>query len=210
MDTRQHTERKFWDRMARYYDPFIHRAMNDTYAGILKNIADDLEPSQRVLEIGTGTGIIPFAVCGRVSSITGTDISPEMIGVAREKLARSGIGNIEFSVQDSYALEYPDGHFDAVIASNILHLLVEPVKAVGEALRVLNKNGILIAPTFCAGETIRSRIVSRVMELSGFRIMSKWSIGGFTAFLEANGLRILKEIEIKGKMPLAYVVGEKK
>ena len=128
MDNRQKKERRFWDRFANYYDSFINKVFKKSYLSILENIESDLNSSQNVLEIGTGTGIIPFSICSKVSSIVATDISPKMIHIASKKLTKAKIHNIDFQIQDSYNLTFPDKSFDMVIASNLLHLLYEPEK----------------------------------------------------------------------------------
>ncbi|MBT3382552.1 MAG: class I SAM-dependent methyltransferase [Prolixibacteraceae bacterium] len=126
MDNRQNNERRFWDRFANYYDSFIDKVFKKTYKTILENIDSELNLNQNVLEVGTGTGIIPFSIYSKVSSIIATDISPEMVRIANRKLIKSNIKNIDFQIQDSYNLKFPDKSFDIVIASNLLHLLYEP------------------------------------------------------------------------------------
>ena len=126
MDNRQNNERRFWDRFANYYDSFIDKVFKKTYKTILENIDSELNLNQNVLEVGTGTGIIPFSIYSKVSSIIATDISPEMVRIANRKLIKSNIKKIDFQIQDSYNLKFPDKSFDIVIASNLLHLLYEP------------------------------------------------------------------------------------
>lgn len=210
MNSRQDKERRFWDRFASYYDSFIDKVFRKTYKAILENIDSDLTISHTVLELGTGTGIIPFAIYSKVSSIVATDISPVMVRVANEKLAKSKIKNIEFQVQDSYNLAYPDKSFDVVIASNLLHLLYEPEKPIQEIKRVMKDNGIFIAPTLCVGENTRSKIIATIVgSLSGFRVVNKWSFNDFKSMLTSNGLVIDKALRIDDKLLTAYVVMKK-
>ena len=89
MNNRQNKERRFWDRFANYYDTFIDKVFRKTYQTILKNLDSDLNLSHHVLEIGTGTGIIPFSIYSKVSSIIATDISPQMVRIANQKLKTS-------------------------------------------------------------------------------------------------------------------------
>lgn len=210
MNNRQEKERRFWDRFASYYDSFIDKVFRKTYKAILENIESDLTISHTVLELGTGTGIIPFSIYSKVSSIVATDISPVMVRVANEKLAKSKIKNIEFQVQDSYNLASPDKSFDVVIASNLLHLLYEPEKPIQEIKRVMKDNGIFIAPTLCVGENTRSKIIATIIgSLSGFKVVNKWSFNDFKSMLTSNGLVIDKALRIEGKLLTAYVVMKK-
>ncbi len=210
MNNRQHKERKFWDKFAGNYDKFIKKTVDKTYQSVLSNIESELEISNTVLEIGTGTGIISFAICSKVASIVATDISPAMLKIATQKQEETNIRNIDFQIQDSYQLTFPDNTFDVVIASNLLHLLYEPEKPISEVKRVLKDNGIFIAPTFCAGENVKSKMIANIAGFfSGFRIVNKWTINDYKKILTTNGFSINKAIRIDGRFPMAYVVSKK-
>ena len=207
MDIRQKKERKFWDGFANTYDSFINRVFSKTYDSILANLNSDLNSAHNVLDIGTGTGVIPFNICSKVSSVVGIDISPEMIGVANQKQKKLNIRNVNFQVQDSYSLTFPDKSFDVVIASNLLHLLYEPDKALKEVKRVMKDNGIFIAPTLCAGENAGKRITAVITgALFGFMVVHKWSINEFKDMLKENGFVESRTVIVEGKIPLAYIV----
>jgi ubiquinone/menaquinone biosynthesis C-methylase UbiE len=210
MDNRQNKERRFWDKFANIYDSFINVIFSTTYKSILDNLNSDLNATHNVLDIGTGTGIIPFSICMKVSSVIATDISPEMIRNANQKQKKLNIQNIDFQVQDSYNITFPDKTFDIVIASNLLHILYEPDKPINEVKRVMKDNGIFIAPTLCVGENRKSRIIAGIVgTLSGFRVVNKWSINEFKTMLIKNGFIIKKTVIVDGRFPLVYIVLEK-
>ena len=207
MDNRQKKESRFWERFAGYYDTFINKVFSKSYASILENIGPDLNINHDVLELGSGTGIIPFSICSKVSSIVATDISPKMIHTANQKLLKTKIQNIDFQIQDSYNLTLHDKSFDIVIAANLLHLLYEPEKPLKEVRRVMREDGIFIAPTLCAGENRKSKIIASVIgTLSGFKVVNKWSINEFKNMLINNGFIITRTVIIYDKIPLAYIV----
>ena len=207
MNNRQNKERKFWDKFATNYDSFIKNTVDQTYKTVLANMESELDINKTVLEIGTGTGIISFSICSKVSSIVATDISPEMIRVSNQKQKDLNIKNIDFQIQDSYNLTFPDKSFDIVIASNLFHLLYEPEKPISEVKRVLKDNGVFIAPTFCVGENIKSWIITTIAGLfSGFKIINKWSIHDFKSMLTNSGFTIDKAVRIDGRFPMAYIV----
>lgn len=211
MNKIQKKERRFWDRFAKFYDFFIDKVFRETYATILKNIDSELDLSQKVLEIGTGTGIIPFSICSKVSSVIATDPSPEMVRIANKKLSKTEISNIDFQIQDSQNLKFQNSSFDLVIASNLFHLISEPEKLINEIKRVMKDNGILIAPTLCVGENSRSKFIAKLMgSMSGFKIVNQWSYIDFISMLQKNGLVICKDLRIEGKILTAYVVMNKK
>jgi ubiquinone/menaquinone biosynthesis C-methylase UbiE len=130
-----------------------------------------------------------------------------MIQIANHKLIKAQIQNIDFQIQDSYNLAFADKSFDMVIASNLLHLLFEPEKPLKEVKRVMREDGIFIAPTLCAGENFKSKIVANIIGfLSGFKVVNKWSINEFKNLLIENGFIITRTVIIYDKIPLAYIV----
>ena len=86
-------------------------------------------------------------------------------------------------------------------------LLYATEKPINEVKRVMKDNGIFIAPTFCVGENIKSKIITTIAGiLSGFKIINKWSINDFKTLLIQNGFKIIKEINVDGRFPLVYIV----
>lgn len=150
---RQHTERKFWDKFARKYDRSMARvkSINPTYDLLIRKIKTYLDSSKDVLEVAAGTGAISFEIASFVNNVCACDLSPEMIKIAEEKLKRLNVPNIEFSVQDAYNLEYECESFDVVIASNALHVMMNPEMALASIRTILKPDGVFIAPTYCHG-----------------------------------------------------------
>lgn len=70
---------------------------------------------QRVLDIGTGTGVLPRNMYRFGAKWTGTDISPEQIEQAR-LLSEQGSMNIEYFAVPTEELDFPDGSFDVITA----------------------------------------------------------------------------------------------
>ena len=56
--------------------------------------------------------------------------------------------NITFTKADITALAFPDCSFDKVVAGNVIHLLDNPLTALGELNRVCKDGGMLIFPTY--------------------------------------------------------------
>ncbi len=101
-----------------------------------------LKLGEKVLDVGCGTGgvTIPAKIrVGMNGSATGIDPAPEMIAVARRKAKRAGI-EIDFRIGMIESLPYPDGTFDAVTSSLMMHHLPEQVqvKGLAEILLFLN------------------------------------------------------------------------
>lgn len=95
-----------------------------------------------VLEVGIGTG----ASLGQYragASITGIDLSPQMLTVAARN-AR-GLGRqVDLLGMDAQALDFPDRTFDAVVFNLCLCTIPDPALAVHEALRVARPGARMI------------------------------------------------------------------
>ncbi len=155
---RQRKERTLWDKQAAGYDGRTLQMFEEAYAQSIDRTRAALAPGDRVLEIGCGTGIIALGVAPEVMSVTGTDISPEMIAVARKKAETQGADNVIFHVADGYDLPFEDASFDAVLIFNTLHVVKEPETLLSEARRLLKPGGPLITATDCYAEPVPLRI----------------------------------------------------
>ena len=78
-----------------------------------------LKPGDAVLDVacGTGPGILEAApAVGESGRVLGVDYAEQMLAIAREKVARLGLGNVELRAADITALELEEGSFDAVLS----------------------------------------------------------------------------------------------
>lgn len=210
MKNRLKKEAYFWNSFSDKYDSFIQKNFGQTYDQIFQKLSCDISKTDEILEIATGTGLVAFEISNKVKQINAVDVSPEMILKAKEKQLELKLNNINFEVGDICNLQFKDSVFDLVIASNVMHLLYEPQKALFEINRVLKTNGKAILPTFCHGENLKSLILSKLASLVGFKAQNRWSINEFNDFIEKNGFKKIRSETIQGKIPLNYLVMEKK
>lgn len=106
----------------------------------------------RLLDIGTGTGRVLELLAGQADSAMGIDRSPEMLRLARGKLAGSGNQSAEVRQADMGALPFADGSFDTVTLHHVLHFADEPAAVVAEAARLLAPGGRLLVADYAAHE----------------------------------------------------------
>lgn len=97
----------------------------------------------RVLEIGCGRGVGTKIIFERfgAAKITAFDLDPDMIALARSRLAQYSSDRLNLFVGDAAAIEAEDGSFDAVFDFAIIHHIPEWRKAVSEVARVLRPGG---------------------------------------------------------------------
>lgn len=97
-----------------------------------------------VLDAGTAAGALAEELLGRGADVTGIDISPSMIEVARSRCGGRG----RFLIADlGHRLRFDDNSFDGVVASLVLHYLQDWRPVLTEFARVLRPEGWLIIST---------------------------------------------------------------
>lgn len=99
-------------------------------------------PGGKVLDLGCGTGVVALALARRGFDVVGVDHSPEMLALARQKLAGAGL-RAELETGDVRSLRFGDGEFDCVTIQGLLHHLEELDPCLREATRVLRPGGFL-------------------------------------------------------------------
>ena len=100
----------------------------------------------RVLDVGTGTALIPIEFCRRpvTASVWALDLAVEMLKLAERNVRDAGLhGRILLEHTDAKGLPYDDGEFDWVVSNSIIHHIPEPVDSLSEMLRVLRPGGLL-------------------------------------------------------------------
>ncbi len=98
-----------------------------------------------VLEIGPGPGYVGLEWLKRCpeSTVTGCEISPEMIKMARKSSAEYGLAEkTNYIESNCTSMPFPDASFDAVISNGSLHEWENPVRAFNEIYRVLKPGGL--------------------------------------------------------------------
>src|SRR5687768_7298318 len=135
----------------------LHVAESEVEASIGRALDD--APIGRLIDIGTGTGRM-IELFGRAASQSlGIDRSPEMLRLARVKLAQAGLDAVELRQGDMYSLPLPSGAAETVIIHQVLHYAQNPAAAVSEAARLLTPGGRLLIVDFAPHEReeLRSR-----------------------------------------------------
>jgi len=200
--------KNFWNRYAKLYDFEINRFSGKAYKQMYRLMAGVLSSDLDVLEVATGTGLIAVNIAAHARHLEATDFSPKMISKAKKKKAP---GNVHFSVEDATKLSFEDASFDAVIISNALHIMPDPVKTLLEISRVLKPNGLLIAPNYSHGHLSEStwNLNAKVLKLIGFETYSKWTPEEYAAFIRQNGFRVEKWQVLKAAFPLVYLEARK-
>lgn len=102
-----------------------------------------IRPGMRAVDMGTGCGLMAFALARRGLDVTGLDHAGSMIEEADRIASDIGL-DVEFRVCDSHDTGLPDQSVDVVTAKDALWLLEDPVAAYQEWMRILVPGGTLI------------------------------------------------------------------
>jgi SAM-dependent methyltransferase len=102
---------------------------------------------QRVLDVACGTGVVSVTAARAGAQVTGLDLTPELLQVAREN-ARIADLPIAWHEGDAEALPFESGHFDVVV-SQFGHIFApRPDVVIGEMLRVVKPGGTIAFSTW--------------------------------------------------------------
>jgi len=139
-ETPTEQQRRIWDKSAPSYDrqlDLVERLMRDDGRVWVGERA-----TGRVLEVAIGTGrSLPFYTVA--SSLTGVDLSPEMLAIARTRASERGLP-VDLLEGDAEALPFEDVAFDSVVCTLSLCTIPDPAAAVAEMKRVLVPGGRLL------------------------------------------------------------------
>lgn len=161
---------RFWDRIARKYatDPIADVA---GYEATLQRVKSLLSLDHSVMEIGCGTGSTALRLAPFTRSLLATDVSTEMIAIAREKLASQAqpLPQLRFEVADADAPVAGDTRHDVVLAFNVLHLVSDLDGTLQAILASMKPGGLLVSKTACLAEMnpIIPRLVVPLMRMLG-------------------------------------------
>jgi phosphatidylethanolamine/phosphatidyl-N-methylethanolamine N-methyltransferase len=158
----------------------------------------------RVLEVGVGTGLsLPRYAATTI--IVGVDISERMLAVARKRVKRLGLENVEsIEVGDAEDLQFPDNSFDVVVAQYVVTACPNPEEALSEFARVVRPGGeIVITTRIGADRGMRAGIEKTLMPVTtklGWR--TEFPFSRYTTWAAGNSS--VKLIEHTPMPPLGH------
>ncbi|SDG96043.1 Methyltransferase domain-containing protein [Alteribacillus persepolensis] len=135
--------------------------------------------NQHVLDIGCATGELLRKGVEEAASITGVDLSEDMVKKARVETAPwEETTDCSFLVADAYSLPFSNQTFDISLSTLVMFLLPEPKKGLQEMGRVMKPNGIsvLLNPSPSMNPKAAEHYADK-MSISGFEreALIKWS-----------------------------------
>ncbi len=201
---------RFWDAIAPKYaanpvkDPGAYELTLDRTRSYLRS-------TDRVLEVGCGTGTTGLKLAPSVAHITATDFSPGMIDIARSKAKAAGTENVTFDVAAAGA-PGPAETYDAVIGFNLLHLVRDLPGTIAALSTQLRPGGYLITKSACLG----GMYGPLVLMIYGMRALGRapyvnvFSPRKLEAEIAAQGFEILETGDYPARPPNHFIVARKR
>jgi ubiquinone/menaquinone biosynthesis C-methylase UbiE len=174
--------RHHWDRRAGTFDDETgHGLVSDEQRCAWRDLLSRLagRTPRRVLDVGCGTGFLAFRFAELGHTVTGIDLSPQMIDRARHKADQEAL-QIDFRVGDAVDLDCADETYSLVVARHVIWNLPDPERGVAEWLRVLRPGGrlVLIEGKWADNEALQlsharpaSQILARLMDAAATLVL---------------------------------------
>jgi FAD/FMN-containing dehydrogenase/trans-aconitate methyltransferase len=149
-------QRRLWDTDPRAWAELAEAHNRPLFEAVLH--AAGAGPGTRLLDVGCGSGLTLVLAQERGAIPAGLDISPGLLGIARERLPAAVLreGDMEF-------LPFDDDSFDAVTGVNAFQFAGDPRQALREAARVTRPGGRVVASLFAAPERSQGTVVHEAM-----------------------------------------------
>jgi arsenite methyltransferase len=168
----------------------------------------ELQAGEVVLDLGSGGGIDVLLSARRVGptgKAYGLDMTDEMLALARENQAKSGLTNVEFLKGEIEHIPLPDNSVDVIISNCVINLSADKDRVLAEAFRVLKPGGRLaVSDVVVRGGGVPAEVrrsmelwvgcVAGALEESTYR--SKLSGAGFEA-VDLEPTRIYRAADAK-------------
>jgi SAM-dependent methyltransferase len=186
MDQTDAIQRQFGPAAAAYAVSAVHRGGPDLEAMVGAGLATGRE---RVLDLGCGPGHTALAFAARGAEVIGLDLTPAMLGVARQLAAERGLDNARFERGDASALPFEADSFDVVTSRLSAHHYVQPAAVLSEVVRVLAPGGrFLLADIVAPEDATRDTFLNAFELLRDPSHVRDHRVSEWCAMFEAEGL----------------------
>jgi len=204
---------EYWSKFANHFNEEQTYIVGEAVQqAILERLSgeDDLG---EIVEFGCGAGFYTKVLAKNASHVMATDLSDEMLAVARTQLKECQ--NVVIEKADCEKTEFPDGRFDSVFMANLVHIIENPSIVLQESYRILKDGGLIFIIDYTGYGMKRFELMKM-----GIRFIMKWGkpLKYFRSKLSPDELRSLvegagfkvEEVELMGdKTKALFLKGRK-
>ncbi|HXB44818.1 MAG TPA: methyltransferase domain-containing protein [Puia sp.] len=206
-------QKQSWDKVSsawKKWDAFTMAFLKPMGDAIIHAL--DIKTSDLVLDIASGTGEPAFSIAAiaKTGKVYATDLSKEMLAIARAYAAERGVNNTEFKVADVSSLPFNDNFFDKISCRMGFMFFPDMELAASEMFRVCKRGGKVAVSVWDRPEkndwyTTMMKVLSRHIEIPGsppgapgmFRCARPTLMG---QLFERAGFKNIKEETISGTL----------
>lgn len=203
---------RFWNKIAVKYSK---QPIRDPNAFERKIAVTRLlmRPSDRVLDVGCGTGSLALRLAPFGDHISGLDLSAEMIRIAREKAVTLAVPNVSFEVGTlDRELPFEPASFDGITAYSLLHLVQDRPTTLAKIRELLRPGGFFVSSTAClasswvpfGGLLVAMRLLGQAPQT--VEIFSQETL---LAEIEAAGFVDMQTPDVGGSSQVSFIVARK-
>ena len=202
----------FWNKRADHYDNSVNKTYAEAYQKTIDLTCKYVEPDDKLLAFACGTGIVSNAVAAHVQSLTGIDISENMVAIAQQKAEQEGITNVSYSVANLEDEEIQAGNHTVITAFNVLYFLKDLDQKLKLIYNMLPENGYFLSVTDCVTREkgLKPFIMNIMMKFKKVPFFRNLNPAELTAHIEKAGFKITLIENLHTEPPNLYVVAQKK
>lgn len=208
------TDAQFWTKASRKYAASPIRDV-DSYEYTLGRTRSYLSGTDRVIELGCGTGSTALLLAENVETYVGTDLSDGMIEIAREKAWDASMENLSFEVGNTEDILAKSEPQTRILAFNLLHLLRDVPATLNAVHGALEPGGLFISKSVCMGSAhlgykALMRLIIPLMQMIGKApFVQSMTTQALDKMIEDAGFEILEVGNHPVSPPSRYVVARK-
>jgi ubiquinone/menaquinone biosynthesis C-methylase UbiE len=204
---------KYWSKFANTFDEDQTYIVGEPIQqAIMERLSGERDLGE-LIELGCGAGLYTKVLAANASHVMATDLSDEMLAVARTQL--KDLQNVTVGKADCEKTDFPDRRFGSVFMANLIHLIENPSTTLQEAYRVLKDGGLLLIVNY----TGYGMKWFEIMKM-GIRFFRKWgkppaysegklSPDELCSLVESAGFKV-EEVQLMGdKTKALYLRGRK-
>ncbi|HEY97901.1 MAG TPA: methyltransferase domain-containing protein [Dehalococcoidia bacterium] len=204
---------KYWSKFADNFNEEQTYIVGEAVQQVILERLSGESDLGELVELGCGAGFYTKVLAENANHVMATDLSDEMLAVARTQLKECQ--NVIIEKTDCEKTAFPDGKFDSVFMANLVHIIENPSIVLHESYRILKDGGLIFIIDYTGYGMKRFEMMKM-----GIRFIVKWGkpLSYFRSRLSPDELRSLvegvgfkvEEVELMGdKAKALFLKGRK-